>query len=102
MLVMTRFSMRSRTATHSLATLSIIARICSVPLHAYSFSLYMQLTACQGEHVNFPQEIRIRVTVALHFLQSRGDKTAIELFVAGVRGWEAGLRRYLAPSADGK
>jgi hypothetical protein len=24
---------------------------------------------------------------------SRGDKTAIELFVAGVRGWEAGLRR---------
>jgi hypothetical protein len=33
---------------------------------------------------------------------SRGDKTAIELFVAGVRGWEAGLRRFLAPSADGK
>jgi hypothetical protein len=24
---------------------------------------------------------------------SRGDKTAIELFVAGIRGWEAGLRR---------
>jgi hypothetical protein len=24
---------------------------------------------------------------------SRGDKTAIELFIAGVRGWEAGLRR---------
>jgi hypothetical protein len=23
----------------------------------------------------------------------RGDKTAIELFVAGVRGWQAGLRR---------
>ena len=34
--------------------------------------------------------------------KSRGDKTAIELFVAGVRGWEAGLRRFLAPSADGK
>src|SRR5215216_3164184 len=31
MLVMTRFSMRSRTATHSLATLSIIACICSAP-----------------------------------------------------------------------
>ena len=27
-------------------------------------------------------------------VSSRGDKTAIELFVAGVRGWEAGwLRR---------
>jgi hypothetical protein len=24
---------------------------------------------------------------------SRGDKTAIELFLAGIRGWEAGLRR---------
>jgi hypothetical protein len=29
----------------------------------------------------------------------RGDKTAIELFMAGVRGWEAGLRRRLD---DGK
>jgi hypothetical protein len=26
---------------------------------------------------------------------SRGDKTAIELFLAGIRGWEAGLRRRL-------
>lgn len=26
---------------------------------------------------------------------SRGDKTAIELFMAGIRGWEAGLRRRL-------
>ena len=33
---------------------------------------------------------------------SRGDKTAIELFVAGVRGWEAGLQRFLGSSADGK
>jgi hypothetical protein len=24
---------------------------------------------------------------------SRGDKTAIELFIAGVRGWEAGWQR---------
>ena len=31
--------------------------------------------------------------------ESRDDKTAIELFVAGVRGWEAGLRRKLE---DGK
>ena len=27
--------------------------------------------------------------------ENRGDKTAIELFVVGVRGWEAGLRRRL-------
>jgi hypothetical protein len=26
-------------------------------------------------------------------LQCRGDKTPLELFLAGVRGWEAGLRR---------
>jgi hypothetical protein len=26
---------------------------------------------------------------------SRGDKTAIELFIAGIRGWEAGMRQCL-------
>jgi hypothetical protein len=26
---------------------------------------------------------------------SRGDKTPLELFLAGVRGWEAGLRQWL-------
>ena len=31
--------------------------------------------------------------------QSRGNKTAIELFIAGVRGWEAGLWRRMD---DGK
>jgi hypothetical protein len=31
--------------------------------------------------------------------ECRGDKTAMELFIAGVRGWEAGLRRWLD---DGK
>jgi hypothetical protein len=30
---------------------------------------------------------------------SRGDKTAIELFVAGIRSWEAGVRNQLI---DGK
>jgi hypothetical protein len=25
--------------------------------------------------------------------QNRGDKTPLELFLAGVRGWETGLRR---------
>jgi hypothetical protein len=28
--------------------------------------------------------------------KSRGDKTAIEFFVVEVRGWEAGLRRFLS------
>jgi hypothetical protein len=32
--------------------------------------------------------------------KSRGDKTAIELFVAGVRGWEAGLRRQFSDGKD--
>jgi hypothetical protein len=30
--------------------------------------------------------------------KSRGDRTAIELFIAGIRGWEAGIRRQLADS----
>jgi hypothetical protein len=30
--------------------------------------------------------------------KTRGDKTAIELFIAGIRGWEAGL---LAKTCDG-
>jgi hypothetical protein len=29
----------------------------------------------------------------------RGDRTSIELFIAGVQGWEAGLRRQMD---DGK
>ena len=32
---------------------------------------------------------------AFVLLKNRGDKTAIELFIAGIRGWEAGLRRRL-------
>jgi hypothetical protein len=35
----------------------------------------------------------------LLWVDSRGDKTAIELFVAGIRGWEAGIRRRMD---DGK
>jgi len=31
--------------------------------------------------------------------KSRGDRTPLELFIAGVQGWEAGLRRRLD---DGK
>jgi hypothetical protein len=31
----------------------------------------------------------------LHLRFSRDDKTAIELFLAGVRGWESGLHRCL-------
>jgi hypothetical protein len=33
---------------------------------------------------------------------SRGDKTAIELFLAGIQGWEAGLRRFIDTLANGK
>jgi hypothetical protein len=33
---------------------------------------------------------------------SRGDLTPLELFVARVRGWEAGLRQSIDTLADGK
>ncbi len=32
---------------------------------------------------------------------NRGDKTPLELFLAGVRGWEAGLRRLFPEKSDG-
>src|SRR5919108_808750 len=66
MLVMTRFSMRSRTATHSLATLSIIACIGSPPT-ACLLSLIVYTTNCiynyrfvKREPVIFPEGSRIR------------------------------------------
>jgi len=30
--------------------------------------------------------------------KSRGDKTRLELFIRGVQGWEAGLRRHFEDS----
>jgi hypothetical protein len=33
--------------------------------------------------------------------KSRGDKTAIELFLIGVQGWEAGLRRSIVELPNG-
>jgi hypothetical protein len=33
---------------------------------------------------------------------SRDDKTAIELFVAGIRWWEARLQQLVGTLADGK
>jgi hypothetical protein len=37
---------------------------------------------------------------ALPLQRSRGDKTAIELFIAGIRGWEAELRHYFPGQLD--
>ena len=45
----------------------------------------------------------VAVLVKGLLLKSSGeDRTAIELFIAGVKGREAGLRRVLATSADEK
>ena len=30
--------------------------------------------------------------------KSRGDKTRLELFIRGIQGWEAGLRRHFEDS----
>src|ERR671924_75439 len=60
MLVMTRFSMRSRTATHSLATLSIIACILSALTPGLlAFIVYTTIGLSSGA-VIFPEGIRIR------------------------------------------
>ncbi len=44
---------------------------------------------CRTAERRQASQLRIRQTVR----ESRGDKTAIELFIAGIKGWEAGLRR---------
>ena len=36
------------------------------------------------------------------FENSRGDKTPLELFVAGVRGWEAAVRRRMTGEMPAK
>ena len=47
-----------------------------------------------GEHgLDFPASGGLRLEVDIHL---GGDKTAIELFLGGVRGWEAGLWRKLS------
>jgi hypothetical protein len=33
--------------------------------------------------------------------KDRGDRTPLELFLAGVQGWNAGLRRILSGHSDG-
>jgi len=51
-----------------------------------------------------PSESAASLSRSVHDLtrSSRGDKTAIELFVAGIRGWEAGIRRFMVELPDGK
>jgi hypothetical protein len=44
-----------------------------------------------------PKNASVDVTDACELC--RGGKTAIAFFVAGVRGWESGLRRRLDPPA---
>ncbi len=38
----------------------------------------------------------------LTLVKSRGDKTAIELFLASVQAWDVRIRRFVDPSAGGK
>jgi hypothetical protein len=48
------------------------------------------------------QSHRLNVMASYRDLEPRGDTTAIELFIASVRGWEAGLRRFLDKFPDEK
>jgi hypothetical protein len=42
----------------------------------------------------------LRVAAANRFLQSRGDWTPLELFIAGVRAWDVEMRRRLAQESN--
>jgi hypothetical protein len=51
---------------------------------------------CRIGDVTFALEMRKPFDLLAEGLlseKSRGDKTPLELFIAGVQGWEAGLRR---------
>ncbi len=53
---------------------------------------------CQLDGATFVPEMRKPFDVLAEGLvseNSRGDRTSIELFMAGVSGWEVGLRRVL-------
>jgi hypothetical protein len=50
----------------------------------------------ESKHTHFPT-FRGRTLVPI---QGRGDKTPIELFIAGVQGWETALRRVFAGASE--
>ncbi len=39
---------------------------------------------------------------AMPLQHNRSDRTPLGLFLAGLRGWEAGLRRYIPGKSEGK
>jgi hypothetical protein len=56
---------------------------------------------CRIEDATLVPEIRKPFDVLAEGLvseKSRGDKTPLELFIAGVQGWQAGLRRHFESS----
>jgi hypothetical protein len=60
---------------------------------------------CKLDGATLVPEIRRPFDVLVEGLvsdPSRGDKTPLELFLSGVRGWESGLRRFFAGFKDGQ
>jgi hypothetical protein len=57
------------------------------------------IIGCATPALSAKTELTARIA-AYPYLSSGEDRTAIELFLAGVRGWDGGLRRFLDASAD--
>lgn len=71
------------------------------PAHRVSYCSVAELSPIGGKK-NKVLKWRCRLATSCSF-SSRGDRTAIELFIADVRGWEVGVRRRMddgKPKAD--
>lgn len=71
---------------------NLLCRICEQAEKLGLLIEHEQLTATLVPTMRKPFDV---LAEGLLVQSSRGDKTAIELFIAGIRGWEAGLRRRL-------
>jgi hypothetical protein len=62
---------------------------------ASQFFFGRKRVALRWDKVRIPPMVAFAPVAGFVGKRSRGDKTAIELFIAGVQGWEAGSRRTL-------
>jgi len=67
-------------------------------VNAYQIPRYGNLQCCQLKvHASFELGFCEEISHKRRFsFSSRDNKTAIELFLTGIRGWDAGLQRQIA------
>src|SRR5438046_998414 len=67
----------------------------------YENRMPCELEVIGEKHSDCMQKTTVESDDGLAWKDSRGDKTTIELFIAGIRGWEAGPRWVLSGNSKG-